>query len=37
VAGWYASYGAVPLADAPVSLVLPLATIEVALEKAGKY
>jgi hypothetical protein len=34
---WYASYGAVPLRDAPLSLVLPLATIEAALKKAGKY
>jgi GNAT superfamily N-acetyltransferase len=37
VAGWYASYGAIPLLDAPLSLLLPLATIEVALKKAGKY
>jgi len=37
VAEWYASYGAVPLLDAPLSLVLPLATIEAALKKAGKY
>jgi hypothetical protein len=37
VAGWYAGYGAVPLLDAPLSLVLPLATIEAALKKAGKY
>ena len=37
VAGWYASYGAVPLRDAPLSLVLPLATIEAALKRAGKY
>jgi GNAT superfamily N-acetyltransferase len=36
VAGWYASYGALPLLDAPLSLVLPLATIEAALKKAGK-
>jgi GNAT superfamily N-acetyltransferase len=35
VAGWYASYGAVPLLDAPLSLLLPLATIEAALKKAG--
>lgn len=27
-AQWYASYGAVPLQDAPLSLVLPLAVIE---------
>ena len=37
VAEWYASYGAVPLLDAPLFLVLPLATIETALKKAGKY
>ena len=37
VAGWYASYGAVPLLDAPLSLLLPLATIETALKKAGDY
>jgi GNAT superfamily N-acetyltransferase len=36
-AGWYASYGAVPLLDAPLSLLLPLATIEAALKKAGKH
>jgi GNAT superfamily N-acetyltransferase len=30
-AKWYGSYGAVPLLDAPLSLVLPLATIEAAL------
>jgi len=36
VAGWYASYGAVQLLDALLSLLLPLATIERALKKAGK-
>jgi hypothetical protein len=36
VAAWYASYGAVPLLDAPLSLLLPLATIEAALKKAGQ-
>ena len=35
-AKWYASYGAVPLLDAPLSLVLPLATIEAALKTAGR-
>jgi len=35
VAAWYASYGALPLLDAPLSLVLPLRTVEAAL-KAGK-
>ncbi len=34
VAGWYAGYGAVPLEDAPLTLMLPLATVEAAL-KAG--
>jgi hypothetical protein len=33
----YASYGAVPLLDAPLPLLLPLATIEAALREAGKY
>jgi GNAT superfamily N-acetyltransferase len=37
VAGWYASYGAVPMLDAPLSLLLPLMTIEAALKAAGKY
>ncbi len=33
-AQWYAAYGAVPLLDAPFSLLLPLATIKAALKKA---
>jgi GNAT superfamily N-acetyltransferase len=37
VAAWYASYGAVPQQDAPLTLLLPLATIETALKKAGRY
>jgi GNAT superfamily N-acetyltransferase len=37
VAGWYASYGAAPMLDAPLSLLLPLTTIEAALKAAGKY
>lgn len=36
VAAWYASYGAVALLDAPLTLLLPLATIEAALKRAGK-
>ena len=36
VAFWYAGYGALPLLDAPLSLLLPLATIRMALESAGK-
>ncbi|MEZ6032320.1 MAG: hypothetical protein R3C17_04450 [Planctomycetaceae bacterium] len=35
-AKWYASYGAVALSDAPLSLLLPLATIHAALEASGK-
>ena len=34
-ANWYASYGAVPLVDAPLSLLLPLATLQKALEASG--
>ena len=37
VAAWYAGYGAVPLLDAPLNLLLPLTTIETALKRAGKY
>jgi len=37
VAKWYGSFGAMPLLDAPLSLLLPLATIEAALKKTGKY
>jgi GNAT superfamily N-acetyltransferase len=36
VAGWYSGFGAVPLSDAPLCLLLPLATVEAALKKAGK-
>jgi GNAT superfamily N-acetyltransferase len=36
VAAWYASYGAVPLLDAPRSLVLPLELVRKTLELAGK-
>ena len=35
-AQWYAGYGAVPLLDAPLSLLLPLKTIEAALQASGK-
>lgn len=34
VARWYAGYGAIPLLDAPLSLVLPFATVLEALERA---
>lgn len=35
-AAWYASYGAIPLNDAELTLMLPLATIERLLEEVGK-
>ncbi len=35
-AQWYSSYGAIPLADAPLFLLLPLATVQAALETSGK-
>ena len=35
VADWYEAYGALPLLDAPRSLVLPLATVEETLKVAG--
>jgi GNAT superfamily N-acetyltransferase len=34
-AQWYASYGALPLLDAPLSLVLPLAVAADALQRGG--
>lgn len=36
VAAWYVTYGALPLLDAPLSLLLPLATVEAALQAAGR-
>lgn len=36
VAKWYSSYGAIPLADTPHCLLLPLATVQDALERASK-
>lgn len=35
-AAWYVAHGAMPLLDAPLSLVLPLATVEAALKAAGR-
>ena len=35
-AAWYASCGALPLLDAPLSLLLPLTTLEAALKAARK-
>jgi hypothetical protein len=35
VAKWYATYGAVPLRDDPLCLILPLETIRSALVAAG--
>ena len=36
VAKWYAGYGAMPLNDAPLTLLLPLATIAEALKASGQ-
>lgn len=36
IAQWYASYGALSLLDTPLSLLLPMATIQQALEAADK-
>lgn len=36
VATWYASFGAVPLLDQPLTLLLPFGTIHAALIAAGK-
>jgi len=36
VAQWYTSYGAIPLLDAPLSLLLPFKSIHAALTAAGK-
>jgi predicted GNAT family N-acyltransferase len=36
VAKWYANFGAVPLLDTPLSLLLPFNTIHAALTAAGK-
>lgn len=35
-AAWYQSYGALPLLDAPLSLMLPLTTVEAALKAAKR-
>lgn len=35
VSAWYQSYGALPTLDAPLSLLLPLATVAAALKAAG--
>jgi GNAT superfamily N-acetyltransferase len=36
VAAWYSSYGALRLLDAPLSLLLPLTTVEAAIKAARK-
>jgi GNAT superfamily N-acetyltransferase len=36
IAQWYAGYGALPLLDQPLSLLLPFKTIHAALMEAGK-
>jgi hypothetical protein len=35
-AGWYTNYGAVPLSDKPLTLVMPLATFAAGLKAAGQ-
>jgi GNAT superfamily N-acetyltransferase len=35
-AKWYMSHGALPLTDAPLTLLFPLASVHAALEAAGK-
>jgi len=37
VASWYTSYGAVPLADTRLTLLLPLATVDAALKSGRKH
>jgi len=37
VATWYASYGALPLLDAPLTLVLPLNLVAAAIKASGKF
>ena len=36
LATWYASWGAVPLVDTPLSLLLPLTSVEAVLKAAGR-
>jgi hypothetical protein len=36
IAKWYAGFGAVPLTDAPLSMLLSFKTIHAALVQAGK-
>ena len=36
-AAWYASYGALPLADKPLTLVMALATFEADLKASNTY
>lgn len=36
VATWYAGFGALRLRDAPLTLLLPLTTVQAALAAAGK-
>ena len=36
VAAWYAAYGALPLLDAPLTLLLSLKTMEATLKRAGR-
>lgn len=36
-ASWYKSYGAIPLDDTPLTLVLPFETLEIALREVGRF
>jgi len=37
VATWYASYGALALLDAPLTLLLPLNLVAAAIKTSGKF
>lgn len=37
IAAWYASYGALPLLDAPLTLLLPLDLVAAAIKASGKF
>ena len=37
VAAWYASYGALPLLDASLTLLLPLDQVAAAIKASGKF
>jgi GNAT superfamily N-acetyltransferase len=37
VSAWYQAYGALPLVEMPLTLLLPLSTIQSALERQGSH